>query len=273
VKTLQMLLGMSRTFFTIFRPVACATAAAGVIVSAAVATGNLIPTVTVQIAAVAMALLVLACSFYHTAFQNHSQPYTRHVHDFVGIQLPYFWGIKAFIAFLGSFYLSAHYLPISCTVATASAGGLIVLYTARRGTNGPLNSMVALVCTTPVLIGWIASGTRFSWTPILLMVLTYWLFLIRENSKDQMESSALVKRLVMDGSETIATSAVITVALTILLGKKFSMVELPTWLVFALLLHYVAFISSSMHRLAMTAFIWEFMGIALILSTNIVPMG
>ncbi len=264
-----------KTFLTIFRPIQCVTAAAAVIAVAAIATGNLMPSTQVLAASGSMALLVLAGSLFHCAFQNHNHPFTRRVNDYVRYQRPYLWGTMAFLAFQGSISLTVYYLPVSCTIATVLAGGLVVLYTVRRGINAPLNSMVALICTTPVFVGWTASGVLFSGTTTFLLVVAFWLYFLREEVKDHQEKPGIALRSWLDGGpghdfllgSLICTGAIHMWAILILKGHDWT----EPSVLFACLGWYLvyAFVAGSAHirRLypqgILTLFSWLYMAIAI----------
>ncbi len=187
-----------KRFLTIVRPVQCLTAAAAVVVVARIALGQFVFNTPALAAAGAMALLVFGSSVYHCAFQNHNHPYTRRVNDYIREQHPYLWGMLAFLAFQGSVYLTVKYLPIGCTIATILAGGLVILYTARRGVNGPLNSLVGLICTVPVFVGWASTGVPFAGVTVFLLGTTFWLYFLREEIKDHQEKPRIALRSWLD---------------------------------------------------------------------------
>ena len=175
-----------KQFLVIVRPIQCLTAAFATIAFAVIATRQLTLSSSVLAAAYTVALLVFASSVYHCAFQNHGQPFTRRVNDFIPNPRPWIFGPIAVLAFIGSVVISLAELPLPCTLTIVSAAVLVVLYTRYRGTK-TLNPLAALICTTPVLVGWLASGSPVSGWTYFFMVFAYLVYLVREDAKDSQE--------------------------------------------------------------------------------------
>lgn len=175
-----------KNFLVIVRPFQCLTAAFAVIAFGGIATKHPVPSMEVIAAAVAMALLVLASSAYHCAFQNHDKPFTRRVNDYIPRRRPWLLGSIAGLAFLASISISATQLPVLCTGAITITAGLVVLYTRFRGV-APLNPLIGVICSAPVLTGWSASGAPLSGWSYFFMAFAYLFYLVREDMKDSQE--------------------------------------------------------------------------------------
>lgn len=187
MRVLKQLFNITPQLLVIIRPVQCLTAAGAVIAFASIATGQLTLTPTVIAAAIAMALLIFASSIYHCAFQKHDQPFTRRMNDYIPQPNPRLLAPIASMAFIASVGISINFLPIGATATIVAAGGLVATYTWFRGRE-PLNPLIALLCTAPVLMGWLASGTPLSGWTYSFMAFAYLFYLMRENAKDGQES-------------------------------------------------------------------------------------
>ncbi len=183
-----------KQFLVIVRPFQCLTAAFAVVAFATIAARDFSLTPMVIAGASAMALLVFASSAFHCAFQKHDKPFSRHVNDYLPKRRPWVLGPIAGLAFLTSIVITINYLSLGATIAIFIAGGLVADYTMSR-TDEPRNLEVAIICTTPVLVGWLASGTALSGWTWFFMLIACMFYLLREEVKDSQEAGAAHERI------------------------------------------------------------------------------
>lgn len=269
-----------KKFLVIVRPVQVLTATAATIVVASISVGHLLLTTTVVAAAIQMGLLVLASSILHCALQRHDEPYTRRVNDYVELRHRHLWAGTGFLIWASSTFASIFFVPFECVLVSCAALSAVAYYTGHRGTNAPLNSLVGLICTTPVFVGWLAAGAPLSWPPAALVVLTFWHYYLREEVKDHQERQTIALRSWLDGGPNyqflsgalVCTGAMLFLPTMMLVDFFSDGPPYPGWFAVPLFIHYgvfcyLAFVAGN-RRLypqgVMTGLTWSYMVVGMI---------
>lgn len=144
-----------------------------------------LPKVTVG---VVMFLSVFSASIWHYGARH--DVYAKKHWDPVYVDNPVSLILIGGLGFLASIFLAALFLPIECTMIAFLNAVTILLYAKKLDQYWPIkNLVIAAVCTTPILMGWL-SGHRLNpiVPPLILSAFTF--YFSREILKDIVDREA-----------------------------------------------------------------------------------
>ncbi|MEK7584344.1 MAG: UbiA family prenyltransferase [Patescibacteria group bacterium] len=133
-------------------------------------------------AAAAMGLGVLAASIFHYGAANRM--YARKVWDLVEVENPAGFVAIGIVIFTASCAIAVIYLPWECSAIAIADAIIVVLYArilSKRWVTK--NTVIAFVCTTPILMGWWAGHRLHPIVPYAI-VIAFSAYLAREIVKD-----------------------------------------------------------------------------------------
>lgn len=170
------------------RPVQCLLAACATWVIALLSNGPLWFTTEKIAGGGVIFLMVLGSSVYHYGAAH--KMYARKSWDLVEVQHPELLVLLGYRCFMWAIAIAALFLPLSCMVITVISAIAIMCYAQFLSKHwATKNVVIAFVCTTPILIGWL-SGHRMHPAIPYFVGFTFFGYWAREIIKDLQDIKA-----------------------------------------------------------------------------------
>jgi len=258
IPTKKLLMNTFRYLKKITRPEQCLTAALATFVVALLSNGPSWFTAEKIAAPITIALSVLGASLWH--YGARYDVYAKKHWDVVTVIHPQRLLFFGCVSFIMSVVVAFLFLPKACTLIAFINVFIIVFYARRLDQYWPWkNLVIALVCTSPLIIGWL-SGQHVHSIVLPMIIATFFIYLAREILKDIQDREAnhgLRFTMVMDigvkASLRIAGAMLCIAILVLLIGWQY----IPSSLFFAIAAYWIS----------VSVLVWN--GIKLLMATDL----